>query len=58
MPRLHFTAQVLIKHRLEEKVVVVVDERGLEGVRQVESCEKPPKSTAYDQYLCAICRHF
>src|SRR5438067_11075698 len=49
VPRFNLTAQVLIKQRLEEEVVVVVDERDITCAIEVERSEQAAKTTANDQ---------
>ena len=48
MPRLDFTAQILVEHRLEEKVIFVINEGDFAGARQFESGEETAESATDD----------
>jgi hypothetical protein len=48
VPGFYFTAQVLVEHRLEQKMVLIVDQSDFPGTVEVEGREQPAKPTADD----------
>ena len=48
VPGFYFPAQILVEHRLEQKMVFIIDQGNFSGTGEVEGREQPAKPAADD----------